>query len=171
MTSLWFSSGLYVKVYQGCFWHYIKHDKCCLSSQAYNCCRNYVSGEPRLSSSGSEWIWFLPTCAERRSRNMAIITESHFIRCLRVEGVKLPKTVDHWSLRNRSAALCLWRLVANNNVLLLCRHRFLKVKEHQEVLLAHALSSHQFQILVKSRKLTIWLVAFCLLTTFLHVYI
>ena len=36
MTSLWYLPGLYVWVYQGCFWHYIRHAKCCLSWQAFD---------------------------------------------------------------------------------------------------------------------------------------
>ena len=39
-----------------------------------------------------------------------IRNESHFIG--RLVGVKLPKTVDHWSGSNRSAAFCLQRLGA-----------------------------------------------------------
>ena len=63
MTNLWCLSGLcfgrslspiirqrikiaeYVWIYQGCFWHYIWHEKCRLSWQAFDVYRGYVSGE------------------------------------------------------------------------------------------------------------------------------
>ena len=55
MTSLWYLSWLYVWVYQGCFWHCIKHDKCRWSWQAVYFYRGYVSGEASLPSSGSKY--------------------------------------------------------------------------------------------------------------------
>ena len=68
MTNLWFLSGLYVWVYQGCFWHCIWHDKCRLSRQAFDFYRGYTSGEARLPSAGSEWSRFMHTCAKCRRR-------------------------------------------------------------------------------------------------------
>ena len=46
-------------VNEGCFWNYIRYDKCHLLCQAVGIHRGYVSGEARLSSSGSEWRLFL----------------------------------------------------------------------------------------------------------------
>ena len=45
-------------------------------------------------------------------KTLAVTEESHFICCLRTEGVKLPKTVDHWSVSNKSAALSVCRDLA-----------------------------------------------------------
>ena len=41
--------------YQGCFWHCIRHNKWCLSWQAFDIYRGCVSGEARLPSSISEY--------------------------------------------------------------------------------------------------------------------
>ena len=58
----------------------------------------YVSGEACLSSSGSEWSWFLPTYEACLLETMALTQESHFIGHL--GGLKLPKTADNWSVSN-----------------------------------------------------------------------
>ena len=42
MTNLWFLSGRYVWVYQGCFWRCIWHDKCCLSWQTFDFYQGYT---------------------------------------------------------------------------------------------------------------------------------
>ena len=40
--------GLYISVYQGCFWHYIRHD---YYEEALDFYRGFVSGEAHLPSS------------------------------------------------------------------------------------------------------------------------
>ena len=55
MTRLWYLSGLYVWIYQGCLWHCIWHDNLCLSWHAFDFYRGYVSGEAHLPSSGCEY--------------------------------------------------------------------------------------------------------------------
>ena len=42
MTSLWYLSGLYVWVYQGCFWHCVRHDKFRLLWQAFGIYQGYA---------------------------------------------------------------------------------------------------------------------------------
>ena len=39
---IWYSSGLYVEVYQGCFWHCIRHNKCRLSWQVFDIHQGYT---------------------------------------------------------------------------------------------------------------------------------
>ena len=43
VTSLWYLSGLFIWVYQGCFWHCIRHDKCRLLWQAFDINQGYTS--------------------------------------------------------------------------------------------------------------------------------
>ena len=43
-----------VPVYQGCFWHCIRHDKCILRWQAVDIDQGYVSREARFPSSSNE---------------------------------------------------------------------------------------------------------------------
>ena len=42
MTSLWYLPRLYIWVYQSCFWHCIRHDKCRLLWQALDIYRGYM---------------------------------------------------------------------------------------------------------------------------------
>ena len=60
---------------------------------------------------------FLSTYAACRIETMTLTKESHFIARLQTEGVKLPKTVDHLSVSNRSAAFCLQRLGTISNII------------------------------------------------------
>ena len=51
------------------------------------------------------------SCLHMRRASSKIVAqrkESHFVG--RLVGVKLPKTADHWSVRNRSAVFCLQKL-------------------------------------------------------------
>ena len=48
---------------------------------------------------------------------VVLTNELHFISHLWTQGMRIPKTADHWSVCDRSAAFCLQRLAAISDIL------------------------------------------------------
>ena len=85
-----------VRVFQGCFWHWIRYDKCRLPWQAFGIYQVDVSGEAHLPSPGSEWSGFLPTYEGCRIERLKFKKELHFIGRAQTVGVSPPKHASHW---------------------------------------------------------------------------
>ena len=148
MTSLWYLSGLCFWVYQGCFWHCIRHDKCRLSWQPfaiYQGCfwhcikhdkfhwswqdfdiyRGYVSGEVRLPSSGSE-AKLLKTFIVRNSLDKL----EHFQVCIIPKATALTSSILSAIALNKGGTCCL--ALFNNLTIPGASHSFLSVTNINE---------------------------------------